>query len=43
MRDAEKSWRASLAVEAVTPEPPSMANFLLTGKITGNFAESGLN
>jgi hypothetical protein len=31
-----------LAVEAVRSEPVSTANSLLTGKLTGNFADSGL-
>ena len=35
--------RASLAVEAVTSEPLSTVNSLLTAKLTGNIAESGLN
>jgi hypothetical protein len=33
---------AALAVGAVHREPFSTANSLLTGKITGNLAESGL-
>jgi hypothetical protein len=31
----------TLAEDAVSCEPVSAANSLLTGKITGNFAESG--
>jgi hypothetical protein len=39
----EKKLAASLAVEAVTSEPLFTVNSLLTAKLTGNIAESGLN